>query len=445
MSTGRFRGKGSITVGCKGPMFYKEYDVSPDLGIHQGIATDGVDYYIFHTTFIKRCNSAWVTQAENNDLCDADQMTDAYNHCGDGCYYDGKIYAPFVMDVDDRLPTAIGVFNATDLTFIEKHDLSAEGVDIASCYVDGPNDTVYCVSYWEFPTKVRKYKLSDWSYIGVITPSIQFTNVQGISKGLDGYLYVSGWYVVYRMDTSGTISQTMLNLTTNEGIDFTTEKALCVHDPGSNHGAVHIGHLFGKSGRAIEAVLTLPCAISSIPGFTGAWVSNFFTSDNNDNVFYFRDTAPSGLIYKSVHSDGADPRPLVPPADIPIGKELHLVGVDDLVSTKIYINGVLYQSVDRTGTLNDIATSWYIGVQAGIGPYVDIRKIRFYAAPLSAADVSQKYSEYVSGNRSVDYRCIGDWGMLPVAGKIPDESGYGNHGTISGEINFLSSAGRIRR
>ncbi len=184
----------------------------------QGIATDGTFFYLISNSSIKKYDASWNLLVTNNNA-----GTEAgVDHVADGCVYDGKLYCaaenyPAVTDM------RISVWNTSDLSFVANHDISAQAVENSSLAIDVANDLIYVSSYID-ETKLWKYKLSDFSYIGTITLSQVLPTIQGITYN-SGYIYAHedvGHYI-YKIDTVGNVIE-VVGQTAHEaeGLDYTT-------------------------------------------------------------------------------------------------------------------------------------------------------------------------------------------------------------------------------
>ena len=200
---------------------------SPDIKAHQGITTDGTYFYLFHTDFIKKTDGNWDKIDTNKNVLS--EIGGEINHLGDGDYYDGKLYVPveYWDNHDNFRFQHIAIWDATDLSYIGKHDISAQGHEIAGVVVD--NNQVFVVSYYD-GNKIWKYDLPDFTYTGHIPLSENIKNIQGITKKND-YFYISQESFLYKVSSTGTVME-KIPAEVNEGIDFSQEFLYCLNDEG---------------------------------------------------------------------------------------------------------------------------------------------------------------------------------------------------------------------
>jgi hypothetical protein len=141
---------------------FTDQSQSPDIGCHQGYATDGVSHFIFDThRILKRANDAtWHITGVNDTPFEG--LTD-FDHIGDGDYFEGKLYAPveqYTSCTNDSNP-AIFVFDASTLVRTRVVDLpvakEVSGVAVlpatrelwVSSYCDGSSLWVYDIDSFE--------------------------------------------------------------------------------------------------------------------------------------------------------------------------------------------------------------------------------------------------------------------------------------------------------
>jgi len=222
---------------------------STDLDSHQGVDHDGTYYYTTDTNAIYKWNSAWTQVASNADpIGDANiGGTPTVNHCGDVCCYDDKLYIPMEAypAVGGVYNGHIGVFNASDLSFIESFDIHAqahESASIAYCPTDG---YLYVVDYDGNNSTIYKYNPSNGNYIGALTTDKAIPNRQGITWWRD-HFWVSqdANDETLRVSYTGEVSTGNLAGSSGglfgeavagsyEGIGHTTEALLQLADPGA--------------------------------------------------------------------------------------------------------------------------------------------------------------------------------------------------------------------
>lgn len=211
---------------------------SPDINSHQGVCTDGSNFYTIDTGTIYKWNSEWRPITSNTSAA-----TDAgIAHLGDGTYYNGHIYIA-AEDYNGCGPGAtinqrISRFLASDLSFVDNHDISAQGHEVSSLCIDAAADRIY-VSDYCVGAYIFVYKLSDFTYVGTITLSTPLVNIQGIAKkGNRFYVSRDANNSIYEVAIDGTVggivytSQSPTALL--EGIDYTTDYLYVLDDQGAN-------------------------------------------------------------------------------------------------------------------------------------------------------------------------------------------------------------------
>ncbi len=325
---------------------------SPDLGIHQGIATDGIYYYLFHTSFIKKTDLNWNQVAINNSV----NTESGSGHVGDGSYYNGKLYVPTDnwTSCSSFNPVKISIWNASDLSFVETRDISAQGHEASSVYVDGDTGILYVSSYCD-GSKIWKYSLTDLSYIGSISLSSSLVNAQGIAKN-GNYFYISaGGTNVYKVALDGTV-QGIIYTGINEGIDYYQGNLYGLNDAGSGNSFVYT--LAQRSSKAVTVSMwvNIPYLPSEI---TNSFMRFAWTDDDSFAVFYRK--SPAQLEFKLTTTQGNNPRPIVLQAQLVKDQWVYISAVYDGLNAQIYVNGVLKNSIVRDGTYLSSTWNWYIG------------------------------------------------------------------------------------
>ncbi|MEA2098390.1 MAG: hypothetical protein U9P70_04955 [Patescibacteria group bacterium] len=211
-----------------------EIEISPNVGVHQGIATDGNYFYLFHTDFIKKTDGNWNEIDINKKVLS--EIDSGMNHLGDGDYYDGKLYIPveYWDNRDDFYSQHIAIWNATDLSYIGKYDISAQKHEVAGIVVD--NNQAFVVSYYN-GSAIWKYDLPDFSYAGHIPLSEDIENIQGITTDKN-YLYISREDYLYKVSHTGIIIEKIPAMV-NQGIDLSQEHLYCLNDRGALNKRVY--------------------------------------------------------------------------------------------------------------------------------------------------------------------------------------------------------------
>lgn len=202
-------------------------DKSPDIKAHQGITTDGETFYLFHTDFIKKVDGNWNEIDINKKVLS--EIGGGMNHLGDGDYHNGKLYVPveYWDNHDNFRSQHIAIWDATDLSYVGKHDISVQGHEVAGITVD--DEYIYVVSFYD-GTTIWRYDLSDFSYASLIPLSENIENIQGITKS-DDHFYISRENYLYKVSLAGIIVE-KIPAQVNEGIDFSQEFLYCLNDEG---------------------------------------------------------------------------------------------------------------------------------------------------------------------------------------------------------------------
>ena len=206
-----------------------------DTGLSQGVANDGTYNYGISTTALFKYDSMW-NQIEANPNA-ATQL--GVNHLGDGCCYNGLIYVAGENVVQGSTcanhgwnSSRIGIFNASNLSYVGHVDISAQDFDPGGCGVDAAGGVLWVNSYCT--GTCYKYNLSDFSYLGSVIPNPPLPEMQGI-KYYGDYLWVTVMNTgVIRMNTNGTqqtivIPYSKLNGGEIEGLDVKSDyiRVLC--------------------------------------------------------------------------------------------------------------------------------------------------------------------------------------------------------------------------
>jgi len=211
---------------------------SPDVDCHQGVAASPDHYYTFHTNRIdKRSKSDWSVVLQNTNPFGTVSGVD---HIGDGDYYTGKLYVPVEhwASETDWGNLHIFIYNADTLEIEQTIDISANGHEGSSITVVPEDNALYITEYKSSGGKIYKYSLSDFSFLGSITPSEDIPHMQGITHK-NGLFYIASengkLYVVKKDGTVVTSYALVSDSINNEGVDFDTDgKLLWLQDDGTN-------------------------------------------------------------------------------------------------------------------------------------------------------------------------------------------------------------------
>lgn len=212
---------------------------SPDLNCHQGITTDGTYFYGIDSQTIYKFDSSWNLIATNSHAA-----SDAgISHCGDGQYHNSKLYiaAEDYSSESDNRNYRIAIYNAGDLSFIEYHDISAQGAEVSSLCIN-PTDNIIYVSNYTVGDKIYTYDLTTFAYRGAIVLSKSAYHAQGISY-YAGKLWLSRgtpYFQLCRISLDGTVEETrtLTGYTELEGIDFSTGVLYAINDAGAKESVI---------------------------------------------------------------------------------------------------------------------------------------------------------------------------------------------------------------
>lgn len=204
---------------------------------------------------------------QTNQLLNANQSIGVYttNHLSDGEYYNGKLYVPvenYVHKCVSSTNNYLAIWNASDLSFDTKIDISGLGFSSAGLTIDpnaGDNGIIYNISYCD-GTKIWKLDLATGAYLGAINLSQTISDSQGITMK-DGYFYITDDLndVVWKVDQNGTVLHSVLSYPhvasgSLEGLDYNTNNLLVLVDQGVSDRKVYTFEHTGPSkiGTALD-------------------------------------------------------------------------------------------------------------------------------------------------------------------------------------------------
>lgn len=152
--------------------------VSGDVQSHQGVEWDGAHFYVFDTNEIRKYDSGWNLVATNSDPCG--DVGGSVDHVGDGVVVGGVIYLPVQQYTYPATFSngSIARFNASDLTFIDATDITAQSFEASGICYDERADVLYVTSFVD-GTTLRKYHRSSLSFLGTLALSSTVPNAQG--------------------------------------------------------------------------------------------------------------------------------------------------------------------------------------------------------------------------------------------------------------------------
>lgn len=185
--------------------------ISPNLSAHQGVASNGSEFWVIHTTWIARFSPSWqpITRTDTPTA----GLGLARPHLGDGAYCDGKLYVPAENWPDPSHPYLL-VFDAATLSREATVSLTAtdpvSGADLTPDEVagvtiapdEGANGVIYVASFIN-SSRLMRFDLKTFARLPDLRLSpTPRTGIQGITTmggvlyaavgpggGLPGYLY----------------------------------------------------------------------------------------------------------------------------------------------------------------------------------------------------------------------------------------------------------------
>lgn len=218
----------SMSLGYKNPAnnIIETSFISPNTDVHQGYTTDGHYHYCIDTDAIYKKDSNWQTLITNTDM-----FTDVrtQNHLGDGDYHDMKLYIPAEM-YEQRYKfsnQAIYIFDASNLALLSIQDISKQAHEISSLVIvaeHGNNGIIYISSYCN-GSKIWKYDLYDFSYLGYISLSEPLYSLQGITYKNNLFYLTQHNGSLFTVDLNGMVSFLFREKTNaaHEGIDYSQD------------------------------------------------------------------------------------------------------------------------------------------------------------------------------------------------------------------------------
>ena len=102
--------------------------------VNEGVANDGESWLFSNKHMLYRAHKRYITiEAANHDAIPEDLRAEGFNHIGDIDYLDGYLYG----GMEGGSGGAIGLWNATDLSFVKYTRVEQNGVSTApACSVD---------------------------------------------------------------------------------------------------------------------------------------------------------------------------------------------------------------------------------------------------------------------------------------------------------------------
>lgn len=336
---GRNMNSGKITLPINSKTnFYRfeQKSISPDIGCHQGITTDGTYYYAFHTDRIKKYDLNWNLVSENTNA--ATQV--GVGHIGDGFVYGGVIYSACEnwsgCEAGQFTNMRIGKWNASDLSYIGFVDVSAQGKEVSSCCTDGTY--VYVSSYCD-GTKIWKYNLSNLAYVGSVNLPTPKSLIQGISYKNNRYYISESNGNIYSIGGDWLSEEIICKVPSiGEGLDYTGDDLLVLSDNGSSM------KVYSFTASNVSFLFWFKSAL--LPSQVASYIRLFSTTGDTIAFYYYAPNA--SIVFKLTHENGAPlltERASCPESNLSTNKWICLVGTYDGSTSKIYVNGIQKGSI----------------------------------------------------------------------------------------------------
>ena len=231
---------------------------SPNTSSHQGVAWDGLSYYVSDTNRLTRRDSSWSVLATNSNPVAA--VGGGTNHTGDIEVVDGVLYAPIELYVNPSTYSQMHIarFNAETLAYIDAVNVSAQGHEVSSIAYC-PTDGYLYVSSYSDGTKLWKYNRTTLAYVGSVTLSTSITSIQGVTWWNGAFWISSGADSrIYRVERNGTVRGSVYGSTAGsddfEGVSHTDEGLLVLVDVTGSPGNGVVRTLRPKTAGKVAAV-----------------------------------------------------------------------------------------------------------------------------------------------------------------------------------------------
>lgn len=211
---------------------------SPDTDGHNGIMTDGTNFYACGDPQIKKFDANWNLLATNSNAA-SDAGT---QHLGDGQYYNGFLY---IAAENYSSPVSydhqrIAKYNASDLSLVTTYDISAQGYEISGLTIDSVAGEIYVSSFVQ-SDRIAKYSLaSPGTYLGDIRLSQTITQTQCITYHSNRfYLGANGMTpanAIWEVERNGFVTGKYARVvkTNQEGLDWSTGVLYALDEQGTN-------------------------------------------------------------------------------------------------------------------------------------------------------------------------------------------------------------------
>lgn len=166
--------------------------VSPEVGVHQGYASDGKDHLLIDSSAIyRRANDpAWTILSENRGVLAG---TD-FNHFGDGDFQSGQFWVAVekVINPTTFSQPSIAKIDPATLSILETHSLEGVMPEISGLSISAKEGKLYATS-WADGSRIWVFNQSDLTPAGQISLSVAIPKIQGIVVSQD-HFYISTEY-----------------------------------------------------------------------------------------------------------------------------------------------------------------------------------------------------------------------------------------------------------
>ncbi len=222
------------------PEQFTEAYVSPDVGCHQGYATDGTTHFIFDTKrILARSNAPSWPIVRVNDTPFAGLAN--YNHLGDGDYFDGKLYVPgeqYASCDNDRDP-AIFVFDSN--TLVRLSAVPLDGNEEVSGVAVRPEKRELWVSSYCDATRLWIYDLDSMTFLRTISLRPTVSKIQGLAYRAGAFYLAQNTGSIRKMYLDGTSVEVFHTDSpgAHEGVDYSQVELRWLIDGGLGQQRIH--------------------------------------------------------------------------------------------------------------------------------------------------------------------------------------------------------------
>ncbi len=330
----------------KGLFSFKQVSESPVIHAHQGIATDGNYFYVFHNNAILKYTKDW-------ELVGADYNVNqecGVSHLGDGDYYNGYLYvvADNFHSCNSYLPSKICVWKAASLEFLGCHDVSRYKHEVSSLTVVPDEDAFYVTSFCD-SRHIFKYSMRDFHYIGRINLSNAVKFIQGITH--DGhFLYLVSGYdnLVWKVKKDGTVvGRVQEGL--NEGLDYDDIHRIfyILNDPGGCNSKIYGFKNLNREDPFKQFTVAFWIYLNSLPGELDRDFAGVIYSSLRPYNFYL--SKVQRALVMDVTTYDAEAHVKIPERMLSRRHWYFITGTYDGEYVRLYLNGTLVASLPLHG------------------------------------------------------------------------------------------------